>query len=575
MRSISAAAHVSRAICFLLAPLLLAMVAWGEPRFYPDDPLLKDDDRLDTPKEPAQIKLSDIYDRVSHTVHDPGDKSFCEAMNVNTLDQAPNSTWFTNRHGQRAMTVEELVRGPNITDGPDMTAELTIVASKTEGVQPGFTIEDQRGDRYVIKFDPYDYPELNSAAEVIGTKLMYAIGYNVPENSIIEIDPDQLGIKEGTTFTDKYGDEMPMTKKILKRMLNRVERLPNARIRAIASKFVPGKPLGPFRYNGTRADDPNDVILHENRRELRGLRVFSAWINHDDARAQNTLDTWIEEDGRHYVQHYLLDFGSCLGAGRLDLLIPNTGFDYWFEPSNIGKQLVGLGFVVPRYRQVDWPKLDPACGRFEADAFDPAGWVTDYPNPAFVRATDRDMFWAAAIVMRFTDEELRAIVHTGQFRDPNSEATLFDTLRKRQMKVGREFIQRVNPLDEFQVEGNMVRFVNLADKYAFTTTPSTYRVSWSRYDNVSNTVTALASIASYSGPAAGGAVDYVDPEMLQEAAAPIPAHTLGPEEYLQCEIATVNAEHPAWEQPIVVILRDKARKLEVVGIQRGPDATPR
>jgi hypothetical protein len=568
MRSISAAARAFRASflpCLFLAAG--AVIAGAEPRFYPDDPLWEDLDRVDTPC-PAEVKLSDLYDRVYHTFIDPGNKTFGEALNINTLDQVPNSSWFTNRHGRTPMTIEQLVRGPNTVDGPDLTGELTIVASKNEGVQPGFQIEDQRGDRYVIKFDRLEYPELNSAAEMLGTKLMYAIGYNVPENFIVEMDPDQLRIKEGTTFTDSYGDEIPLNAKRLERMLNRVDRLPNGRVRALASKYVPGRPIGPFRYSGTRRDDPNDVIPHEDRRELRALRVFSAWINHDDARAQNTLDAYVEMDGRHYVEHYLIDFGSSFGAGKLDLLIPNTGFDYWLEPSNVGKQLAGLGFVVPRYRQVDWPKLDPAVGRYEADAFDAAEWVPDYPNPAFVRATDRDLFWAAAIVMRFTEEELRAIVHTAQFSDPKSEATMLEVLRKRQQKVGSEFIRRINPLDEFQVDGNMLRWANLAEKYALATAPSTYRATWSRYDNVTNTETAIATIASYSGPAAGGAVGYIGPSMLNEPAVPIPANSLSAGDFLQCEIATLNEAHPAWEMPVVVHLRQKGGSLEVVGVSR-------
>ena len=86
-------------------------------------------------------------------------------------------------------------------------------------------------------------------------------------------------------------------------------------IRVLASRWVPGKVVGSFRFTGTRPDDPNDIYPHERRRELRGLRVFAAWLNHDDARSINSIDSYVEDDGRRYIRHYLQDFGSTLGSG--------------------------------------------------------------------------------------------------------------------------------------------------------------------------------------------------------------------------------------------------------------------
>ena len=64
--------------------------------------------------------------------------------------------------------------------------------------------------------------------------------------------------------------------------------------RVIASRALPGTPVGPFRYFGARPDDPNDIYPHEHHRELRGLRVFAAWLNHDDSRSINSLDTILD-----------------------------------------------------------------------------------------------------------------------------------------------------------------------------------------------------------------------------------------------------------------------------------------
>ena len=78
---------------------------------------------------------------------------------------------------------------------------------------------------------------------------------------------------------------------------------------------MPGRPVGGFRYYGTRPDDPNDVVPHEHRRELRALKVFGAWTNLVDMKAGNTLDTVVTENGRSVVRHYLQDVGSTFGTG--------------------------------------------------------------------------------------------------------------------------------------------------------------------------------------------------------------------------------------------------------------------
>ena len=115
---------------------------------------------------------------------------------MNALDEVPDSSWYTNRHALRHMTLEQLVRGPNRGDPPDFS-HATITKAKLEGVTPGLQLVDSKGTSYLIKFDNKDYPELQSGAEVISTKILYAAGYNVPENYIAYLDPDKLEIKPG------------------------------------------------------------------------------------------------------------------------------------------------------------------------------------------------------------------------------------------------------------------------------------------------------------------------------------------------------------------------------------------
>lgn len=85
--------------------------------------------------------------------------------------------------------------------------------------------------------------------------------------------------------------------------------------------------------------------------------------------------------------------------------------------------------------------------------FDPARWKPNYPNPAFENATSLDVYWAAKIVMSFTDAQVRTAVETGELTDPKAENYVVRTLIERRDKIGRYGFGIVNPLDHFSVSG--------------------------------------------------------------------------------------------------------------------------
>ncbi len=525
-----------------------------ERKFYPDDPVLRDTVLLDVPEEPAEVELSDMFDRFGHIFAEVGDDTRGEAQNVNTLDEVPDGNWFTNRHGRRRLTLEELARGGNTTDGPNPDAPWRIFRSKSQGLTPGFQIIDDVGDRYIIKFDPVGLPELASAAEVIATKLFHAIGFYTPENHIVRVHPDNFQIEPGTTLEDRFGDERELTSARLERILRHVPRLQDGRIRVIASKYLEGRPLGPFRYYGTRSDDPNDVVPHEHRRELRGLRLFAAWTNHDDTRAQNTQDSWVEENGRRYIRHHLLDFGSTFGSGSVEIQLPHLGYQYWLDIDEVKRNMRSFGLRTPKYRTVKWPDFPEfqSVGRWESASFEPQEWKNDYPNPAFVRMTDRDAFWAAKIIMRFTEDELLTIVEAGEYSDPASAHYFHHVLVERQQKSARYYMNRVNPLDEFEVTGQGLRFANLSERYGFAAAGTQYEMSWSVYDNTTDAVQVLTETVTRT-----------------DALLPLPANTvLTGDTYLMAEIRSRHDAFPAWNQPVRVYLRSTGGTLVVVGIER-------
>src|SRR5262245_19805778 len=114
--------------------------------FRADDPVLVDNDTAIDVKSVTPHKLSDYYDFIQHTFGKPGDRTPVRALNVNTLGEVPDSSWFQNRHPAKRMPVEDLVRGPNTGSGPSMEQPWVVIGAKTEGITPGFRIRDSRGD---------------------------------------------------------------------------------------------------------------------------------------------------------------------------------------------------------------------------------------------------------------------------------------------------------------------------------------------------------------------------------------------------------------------------------------------
>lgn len=370
--------------------------------------------------------------------------AYDEADNVNVLDEAVNSSWFTRRHFYHPMTLEELRLGPDTNDGPDISAPLVVTGAKTEGVTPGFFIRDARGDQYLLKFDPPDHNELTSSSEVIVTKLYHAAGYNVPQNTITYFSPDRLVLAEDTEITREQ----------LEAMLAPIPRREDGRIRALASRFVDGKVLGIWRFRGTDGNDPNDRVAHEERRELRGLGVLAAWLNDIDRRDGNTMAVYVGEPGNGHVRHYLLDMGATLGTAGRDLRAVKRGYEYRYDYRTVLRSLFSLGlYERPWLAKVgDSTNYYPAVGYFESDLFHPGRWVPNYPNPAFEAITPRDGYWGAKLVTSFTDEQIRAVVDEGEITDPEARSYLIETLIERRDEIGRYWFSRVNPLDRFRIE---------------------------------------------------------------------------------------------------------------------------
>jgi hypothetical protein len=540
-----------------LAALLLLGGAWrGEDprtiRFAPDDPLMVDEDMIADASKVAGQELSQSYDFLENTFALKGDRRDIRAVNVNTLDEVPDSSWFTNRIAYRTLTDDQLLRGPNSLERLAADA-WTIVAGKNTGLQPGFraviTGAPER-QLYQIEFDPPGYPQLATGAEMIGTLLYHALGYHVVENYIIELDPDRLTIAPEATYRDRDGRKQPFTRDTLQRVLWRAARNPDGTYRALASRFAPGKPVGQFRYYGTRPDDPNDIYPHEHRRELRGARVFAAWVNHDDSRANNTLDMLEGDGGTAAVRHYMFDFGSIMGSGTTGPDNARSGRGHLLDGPTAWRILRTFGLWAPAWARRHLGPYHPSVGPFTAEGFDPEDWKAEYPNTAFLNMRPDDAFWGARRVAAFTDEQLKLLVEQGRYSDPEAETQVTQALIGRRDRIARTWLTKVTPLVSPSLTDGRLRFANAAVDAGAATPPTQYVVHWQRFDNDTGEHTRV------SAP-----VNSATPE------APFPAE-LATEAYVAARVHAVHPEYRHWSTPVAFYFRREGERWTPVGLFR-------
>ena len=361
-----------------------------------------------------------------------------EAANVDAQDRVRlPSTWWQPRIGFKPLSVDDMLTGAGPGTGP-APGPWTVVGAKSEGVSKGFTMKDSAGARFAIKFDTPACPELGTGADVVASKLYWAAGYNVPDNAIATFRREDLVIAPGTTRT-VAGKKVPVTAAFLDELLRGVPREPDGSYRVVASRYLPGKPLGEWRYDGRRKGDREDRIPHELRREIRGLWAINAWINHTDCSARNTLDMYVADGGRSFVRHHLIDFSGCLGSASIAEQPMRSGHEYWVDFRTITGALVTLAVPPARWEHSIDPLL-PGVGFVDAETFDPGAWRPYLPNPAFDARTERDIKWGARIVAAFTDEHIRAAVEQGRYSDPRATEYLVRILEARRDKIVRRWL---------------------------------------------------------------------------------------------------------------------------------------
>ena len=440
----------------LIASVLVVLGACGAPvrRFPMRAPMAVDADTTPFLPRPKAYKAPEIWDTIDNILFGPlvdvlAVRRAIRAKNVNALDEVPDSSWFTNRIDSVAGNVDAFLRGACDETAPDPAGPWTVVAGKPDGANPGFQVKDASGQRYFFKPDGGRSTERQSIADLIGARVHHAAGFNTACTRIIYIQPSAFTIAPDAKAENFVGDKEPFTPEMLQKVMDYGVKRSDGAVRGGLSQFLPGKPLGPWRDFGVRPDDPNDVIPHEDRRELRGSYVLGAWISHYDAREQNSMDMWqAPGDGQPgYVKHYQLDFGDCLGSmSGWDRVTRRRGHVYEVDWPVAFVELITLGLLPRPWRD---PKMSPAgfnLGYFATEPFDPDSYSTAYPFGPYARVTEADAAWGARILARITPEMVRALVLSANLTDKVMERELVKALLGRREKLLRRFLTRLSPL---------------------------------------------------------------------------------------------------------------------------------
>ena len=512
---------------------LTALTACGGFRRFPlHDPLWKDDDQRPFLPPPQEYDSPFAWDGANQIVFRPLARFFAvdpagQAINVNAMDEVADSSWFTNRIGMHDMTVPEVVKGacpdtkldPNMADG-----SWLIDLGKANGANPGFRINVPGVGKFMMKADPELEPERASGATAIATRMYHDVGYWAPCDSVVYFRPSLLKLKPGLKVTDNSGLAKPFDDKALKAVLDSASHR-NGLVRMAASSWLPGKTIGPYTYDGRRKDDPNDVIDHEDRRELRGGFLLAAWINHFDAREQNTMNVFLSEKdaaedakksdgdpsndpkpppvakeaskkdakkdpGPGYVRHYIIDIGDAFGSvWFIDGISERLGHAYYLDLPYLADDFITLGAVTR-----PWERARRTGGIFNyynADDFDPELYRTGYPNPAFGKMVEGDGAWMARILARFTDPMVDELVKVGDYSDPIDVAYLTKTLKQRRDIILKRYLSRLSPIGQVHMVENErlcgvdeARYAHVAPDNAFhyaarLYAPPSYDPRWS------------------------------------------------------------------------------------------------
>lgn len=401
--------------------LTLLMAACGaRPARFADRPPAKavaDDRPVPLPRRTPFVEafhVSDVYLR-RPLVDALNAERFPYAKDVNALDEVPRSSWFS----PVALEPQAFVR-EYAAEGPP------VPPLRFEQREEGWITIDSQGKTYALGGDVDSLPATTTAALVIGSRLVRALGYRTPETWLF--DRDKVGLEPG-------------------------KGPPGARI--TATRWPVGIELGPTDMTYPRLDDPNDRVSHRDRRTLRALGIVAAWLDLGELGPRRLVDVYVGRPGRGHVQHYVVGLEEALGAGRLGTPKPKISavgtvrgrpfHNLWtlglWRPNGGARPKAKSLLVLS-------PKLEP--GAALAEPFEPVD-----------RLLPSDGYWAAKQLARIPSELIASVVADARIPDPAVARHVIAALEARRRTLVAHWFGKVTPCE---VEGISGRTLLLSDE---------------------------------------------------------------------------------------------------------------
>jgi hypothetical protein len=232
----------------------------------------------------------------------------------------------------------------------------------------------------------------------------------------------------------------------------------------------------------------------------------------------------------------------------------DLSWEYFYEAAPTRRRLLTFGFALSPWQTAHYVEY-PSIGKFEGDRFDPRKWRPQTPTEAYMEMRDDDAFWAARRIAAFTDDQIRAAVHTGEFSDPAAEKYLGDVLIKRRNKIAAVYLTAVTPVVAPRLEENhRLTFENAAVQADVTREPASYHSSWFVFDNATGGTRVLAEVDSVTTTIDG-------PRVLPDAVG----------SFVGVDISAPSDAHPQWRRPVRTYFRRDAGGWTLVGLERLPE----